>query len=149
MRSLIEQLVGRLPARRPVLMIFEDVHWIDPLPLEMLDLLVERVRMPAVLVVSPTAPSLAPWPATPLTALSLNRLRPASGCGDDRAVAGGKSLPAEILEQIVATTDGVPLFVEELTKTVLESGLLQTRAIGTSFRARCRRSRSPRPCTTR
>jgi predicted ATPase len=85
-----------------------------------------------------------------VTALTMSRLDRRQGADPVTRVTGEKPLPAEIVEQIAARTDGVPLFVEELTKTVLESGLLVDAGdITTSCPAGCRRSRSRRPCTTR
>ncbi len=124
-RALNDQLVG-LAARNPVLMIFEDVQWIDPTTLEMLAGMIDRVQSARVLAVITFRPEFeVPWRGhTHLTMLALNRLtRNQCGAMVER-VTEGKALPSEVLDQIVAKTDGVPLFVEELTKTVLESGLL-------------------------
>jgi predicted ATPase/class 3 adenylate cyclase len=122
---LIEQLAG-LARTRPVLELYEDVHWVDPSTLELLDLLVERVRSLPVLAVLTYRPEFRPpWSGhAHVTSLPLNRLGRRQGAALVARITGGKTLPAEILDQIVARTDGVPLFVEELTKTVLESGLL-------------------------
>jgi class 3 adenylate cyclase len=122
---LLEQLSG-LARARPVLELYEDLHWVDPSTLELLDLLVERVRSLPVLAVLTYRPEFSPpWSGhAHVTSLALNRLGRRQGAAMVERVAGGKALPAEVLEQIVARTDGVPLFVEELTKTVLESGLL-------------------------
>ena len=122
---LIEQLAG-LARHRPVLELYEDVHWVDPSTLELLDLLVERVRTLPVLAVLTYRPEFSPsWAGQAhVTSLPLNRLGRRQGAAMVERVTGGKALPSEILEQILARTDGVPLFVEELTKTVLESGLL-------------------------
>ena len=122
---MLEQLSG-LAARRPVLELVEDVHWADPTTLELLDLVVERVRILPVLVVVTFRPEFAPrWTGHPhVTLLSLGRLV-APGAAIVERLAGGKTLPAEVLRQIVDRTDGVPLFIEELTKAVLESGLLR------------------------
>jgi class 3 adenylate cyclase/predicted ATPase len=122
---LIEQLAG-LARDRPVVELYEDVHWVDPSTLELLDLLVERVRALPVLAVLTYRPEFSPpWTGhAHVTSLPLNRLGRRQGAAMVERVMGGKALPAEVLEQIVARTDGVPLFVEELTKTVLESGLL-------------------------
>jgi predicted ATPase len=102
------------------------VHWVDPSTLELLDLLVERVRTLPVLVVLTYRPEFRPpWTGqSHVAALPLNRLGRRQGAGIVERIAGGKPLPAGVLGQILARTDGVPLFVEELTKTVLESGLL-------------------------
>ena len=122
---LIEQLAG-LARERPVLELYEDLHWADPSTLELLDLLVERVRdLPALAVLTYRPDYSPPWSVQAhVTALTMNRLGRRQGAAIVERVTGGKALPIEILEQIVARTDGVPLFVEELTRTVLESHLL-------------------------
>ena len=113
--------------KQPVLLIYEDVHWIDPTSLELLGLTVERIqRLPVLLIITFRPEFTPPWSGQPhVTALALTRLGRRDGAAMVEQVAGGKALPAEIRAQIVAKTDGVPLFVEELTKTVLESGLLE------------------------
>jgi predicted ATPase len=122
---LTDQLAG-LAARQAVLDVYEDVHWIDPSTLELLDLVIERVRHLRVLVLITYRPEFAPpWTGQAhLTLLPLNRLGRSQGAAMALRVSGGKKLPSEIVEQIVARTEGVPLFVEELTKAVLESGIL-------------------------
>jgi class 3 adenylate cyclase/predicted ATPase len=122
---LIEQLAG-LARARPVLELYEDLHWVDPSTLELLDLLVQRVRTLPVLAVLTYRPEFTPpWSGQAhVTALPLNRLGRRQAAAIVERITGGKALPAEVLDQIVPRTDGVPLFVEELTKTVLESGLL-------------------------
>ena len=118
--------IEALSLRRPVLMLVEDVHWIDPTSQEALDLLVSRLHARSVLLVVTYRPEYTPrWAQEAhVTMLSLSRLVRSQGLELISKVTGGRVLPPEILEQIVAHTDGVPLFVEELTKTVLESGLL-------------------------
>jgi predicted ATPase len=123
---LIEQLAG-LACDRPVLELYEDVHWIDPSTRELLDLLVERVSTLPVLAVLTYRPEFSPpWSGhAHVSSLPLNRLGRRHRAAMVERVTGGKALPPEVLDQIVARTDGVPLFVEELTKTVLESDLLR------------------------
>jgi class 3 adenylate cyclase len=122
---LIEQLAG-LARARPVLELYEDIHWVDPSTLELLDLLVERVRDLPVLVVLTYRPEFTPvWTGhAHVTSLTLNRLGRRQAVAIMERITDGKSLPVDVLDQIVAKTDGVPLFIEELTKTVLESGQL-------------------------
>jgi hypothetical protein len=112
----------------PVLMLIEDTHWIDPTSLELLGRLVERTARLPVLVVLTFRPEFAA-PAwlnrTNVTALSLNRFGRSQAVAMIEQITEQKDLPAEVLDQIVEKTDGVPLFVEELTKSVLESGLLR------------------------
>ena len=124
-RALISQLEG-LSRKRPVLFIFEDIHWADPTSLELLELTVERAQSLPVLVVFTYRPSFSPtWGEyTHVTSLTLNRFTRGLASAMVEGVTGGKRLPPEVLDQIVEKTDGVPLFVEELTKTILESGLL-------------------------
>jgi class 3 adenylate cyclase/predicted ATPase len=129
LEALIQQLEG-LACQQPVVMVFEDAHWIDPTSRELLDLTVEHVRsLPVLLIVTFRPEFQMPWTGQPqVTMLALNRLD-----RHDRAVlveqiAGGKALPDEVVAQIVNRADGVPLFVEELTKSVLESGLLREEA---------------------
>ena len=122
---LVDQMEG-LARRQPVLATYEDIQWMDPSTRELLDLLVERVRHLPVLVVMTFRPDFQPpWTGHAHVArVTLNRLGPPHGAAMVQRITGGKSLPAEVLAQIVGKTDGVPLFVEELTKAVLESGLL-------------------------
>ena len=122
---LIEQLAG-LARQRPVLQLYEDLHWADPSTLELLDMVVERARGLPILVVITHRPQFSPqWSGQAhVTALPLNRLGRRQGAAMALQVTGGKTLPAEILAQILERTDGVPLFVEELTRTMLELGLM-------------------------
>ena len=124
--ALLAQL-ARLAAQQPVLMLFEDAHWIDPTSLELLTLTVARASTLRLLLLVTARPEFTPpWPADAhVTMLALARLGRRDGATLVERSAGGKALPAEILEQILARTDGVPLFLEELTKTIIESGLLR------------------------
>ncbi len=123
--ALIGQLEG-LAARQPVLMIFEDAHWIDPTSIELLGLAIERLhRLPILLLITFRPDFTPPWAGfAHVTLLTLNRLGRNQGAAMITELTGGKDLPAEVLDQILQKSDGVPLFVEELTKTVLETGLL-------------------------
>ena len=125
LQALVDQLAG-LAAQQPVLALYEDVHWVDPSTLEFLGLVIERIRQLPVLVLITFRPEFQPpWTAqTHVTTLAMNRLGRRQGADLVARVTGDKPLPGEVVEQIVARTDGVPLFVEELTKTVLELGLL-------------------------
>ena len=124
--ALIALFVG-LTERGPVLALLEDVHWIDPSSRDVFSRLVERLQDLRVLFVVTFRPEFAaPWIGRALvTALSLNRFGRRQTVSMIDRITGGKALPPEVLEQIIVKTDGVPLFVEELTKTVLESGLLR------------------------
>jgi class 3 adenylate cyclase len=125
LRALLAQVEG-LASRQPVMMMFEDVHWSDPTTLESLELLIDRVPSLRVLVIVTFRPEFIPsWVGRPqVTLLSLSRLSPRQRAELIMHVTGGKLLPQEIVDQITNRTDGVPLFVEELTKAVVESGLL-------------------------
>jgi class 3 adenylate cyclase/predicted ATPase len=127
--ALIRQLEG-LARRKPVVMVFEDAHWIDPTSRELLDLTVERVRgLPVLLLVTFRPEFQPPWTGQPqVSMVALNRLDRRDRSVLVEQIAGGKALPNEVVAQIVDRTDGVPLFVEELTKNVLESGLLREEA---------------------
>jgi len=124
--ALIRQLEG-LARQQPVLMVFEDAHWIDPTSRELLDLRVERVRsLPVLLIVTFRPEFQPPWTGQPqVTMLALNRLDRRDRTALVGQIAGGKALPDDVVAEIVDRTDGVPLFVEELTKSILESGLLR------------------------
>jgi class 3 adenylate cyclase/predicted ATPase len=123
--ALVDQITG-LAAHRPVLAVYEDVHWADPTTLELLESVIERVRTLPMLVLITCRPEFSPrWSGhAHLTLLTLSRLGRRQGTSMVEQLTGGKTLPAEVLAQVLARTDGVPLFVEELTKVVLESGLL-------------------------
>jgi len=126
LQALVRQIEG-LARRDAALILFEDAHWIDPTSRELLDLLIDRVRkLPMLLVVTFRPEFQTPWVGQPrVSVLTLSRLDRTDRTTLILQIAGGKALPAEVIEQIVDRTDGVPLFVEELTKSVLESGLLR------------------------
>ena len=125
--SALLDIVFALAEQQPVLMIVEDLHWIDPSTLEWLDLLIDQVPTLRLFVVLTCRPTFRhAWGVrTHLTPLMLNRLTRDQVAQMVARVAGGKRLPAEVMHHIVTQTDGVPLFVEELTKAVLESGLVR------------------------
>ena len=125
LEAAVEQLEG-LAAGRPVLLICEDVQWVDPTTLELLSLIIERIEHLRVMLVITARPEFSPpWSNHGhITALSLNGLGRGQGTIVVEQIAGGKLLPREVLEEILERTDGVPLFIEELTKQVIESGLL-------------------------
>jgi predicted ATPase len=129
LQALIRQLEG-LARQRPVMVIIEDAHWIDPTSLELLDLTVEHVRGLAVLLIVTYRPEFQPhWVGQPqVTMLTLNRLDRRDRIALIAKVAGSRALPDQVIDQIADRTDGVPLFIEELTKSVLESGLLRAEA---------------------
>jgi class 3 adenylate cyclase/tetratricopeptide (TPR) repeat protein len=113
--------------RQPVLTVWEDLHWADPSTLELLGLLVGQPQPARMLTVLTCRPEFRPpWGShSQLTQLTLIRFTRRQVEEMVLRITGGKPLPAEVVQQIVAKTDGVPLFVEELTKVVLESGWLR------------------------
>jgi predicted ATPase len=117
----------RIATQQPVLFVMEDLHWVDPSTLELLTLLVDQGPTARILALWTFRPDFSPpWTGrSHLTQVTLPRLPRQQATEMTDRVAHGKALPAEVVEQVVAKTDGVPLFVEELTKMVLESGLLQ------------------------
>ena len=117
----------RIAAQQPVLFVMEDLHWVDPTTLEFLSLLVDQGPTARILALFTFRPDFSPpWTGrSHVTQVTLARLPRRHAAEMTSRVAHGKALPAEVFDQVVAKTDGVPLFVEELTKMVLESGLLQ------------------------
>ena len=132
-QQTLDALVAWLVAeaeRQPVLAVWEDLHWVDPSTLELLGLVVEQAPTVPMLHVLTSRPEFSPpWPPrSHLTPLVLNRLERPQVEALIAQRAGGKALPAEVVQHIVAKTDGVPLFVEELTKMLLASALLREEA---------------------
>jgi predicted ATPase len=119
----------RVATQQPLLFVMEDLHWVDPSTLELLSLLVDQSPTARILALLTFRPDFSPpWMGrSHLTQVTLPRLPQRQAAEMAGRVAHSKVLPAEVMEQVVARTDGVPLFVEELTKMVLESGLLQER----------------------
>ncbi len=123
----LAELLRRLSEQQPVLYLVEDAHWIDPTTEELIAQAADRFRAQRVLMLVTCRPEYAPsWSSSAqLTRHSLNRLSHKQCTALVNAVTAGKALPAEVLAEIIRKTDGIPLFVEELTKTVLQSGLLE------------------------
>ena len=123
----IISVIENISKQTPVLMVVEDAHWIDPSTLELLDTLINSLRDERVLLVIAYRPEFeAPWGREGhVTTCTLNHLSRKESAGLVQLVAGNKSLPEELIAQIVSRTDGVPLFIEELTKSILESGGLR------------------------
>jgi predicted ATPase/class 3 adenylate cyclase len=130
--ALTRQLLG-LARSRPVVFLIEDAHWIDDTTLETISRSISSIKTAPVLVLITFRPEfLPPWlDQSHVTLLWLNRLPREQVGAMIIDVAGGKELPPELYNQIISKTDGVPLFVEELTKTILESG--QLRAAGDRY----------------
>ena len=129
--ALLNQFEG-LARRQPILLVFEDAQWADATSLELLDLTVERVRqLPVLALFTMRSEFEPPWVGLPnVGTLTLGRLERNDVESMVARVTGGRGLPAEVMKQIVAKTDGNPLFVEELTKAVLEAGILVEDAEG-------------------
>ena len=125
LKTLLAQLEG-LAARQAVLMVCEDAQWIDPTSLELLDLIVDQVSaLPVQLIITFRPEFTPPWVGRPhVSLLSLNRLPPRERAEMIAHLTDGKALPTEVDDQIVDRTDGVPLFIEELTKSLVESGFV-------------------------
>src|SRR5262249_22474166 len=115
----------RLAVDRPLVLLVEDLHWTDPSTLEFLSLLVDRTP-PMLLLLTARPDFRAPWPphahCTQLTVSRLGREHVAQMAGH---VAGGKVLPSELIQDLFGRTDGIPLFVEELTKDMIESDVVR------------------------
>jgi tetratricopeptide (TPR) repeat protein len=128
--ALLRQVEG-LARQQPVLMLFDDLQWIDPSSRELLDRVIERVADWPVLLLALFRPEFQPpWSGQPhVTLLTLDRLDRRDTAVMVANVAGNAALPVEIVEEIAERTDGVPLFVEELTKAVLEAGPQGTAAL--------------------
>ena len=126
LEALMEML-QLLAEQQTVLFLVEDAHWIDPSTEELIGQIAQRISGERVLLLVTCRPEYSPsWGgAAQLTRHSLNRLSHRQCAALVNAVTGGKSLPAEVLAEIVRKTEGIPLFVEELTKTVVQSGLLE------------------------
>ena len=120
--ALTAQLAG-LTRRRPVLMIVEDAHWVDPTSLEVFDRTVAQIKpLPALLIVTFRPEFNAPWAGRSyVMSLALNRLGEREAAAIIARLVGSKELPADVTAEIVERTDGIPLFVEEMTKAVLEA----------------------------
>jgi class 3 adenylate cyclase len=122
LEALTTQL-EKLASQHPTLMIFEDIHWIDPTSLEVLNRTVDRIKtLPVLLIVTFRPEFNAPWTGqSRVTSLVLNRLGEHEASAIIARVAGTTVLPADLTAEIVQRTDGIPLFVEEMTKAVLEA----------------------------
>jgi predicted ATPase len=126
LRALVE-ITAAAARKKPSVMLFEDAHWADPTTLEVLDLLIDRVGTVPLLIVLTYRPEFQPnWTRHGhVSALNLSKLTRVQSSAMVSEVAGSKALPSSLIEQIAIRTDGVPLFVEELTKSILESGELR------------------------
>ena len=122
LQALLAQVDGL--ARLPLLIVFEDLHWIDPTSLELLNQLVDRMRkLPVMLVVTFRPEFVAPWIGRPhVTMMNLDRLPAGERAEMIAGLTRDKALPKAMVDQIIERTDGIPLFIEELTKVLVERG---------------------------
>jgi class 3 adenylate cyclase/tetratricopeptide (TPR) repeat protein len=125
--ELLEEQLVLLSRRNPVLVVFEDAHWIDPSSLELMNSAIRRVAsLPVMIVVTHRPEFPSPWSDLGhATVLKLNQLGRSQVIELIQKVAGGKTLPEAVIEQIAAKSQGVPLFIEEITRSILESGDLE------------------------
>ena len=123
LEALTAQLAG-LARQKPVLMIVEDAHWVDPTSLEVFGRTVDRIKtLPALLIITYRPEFNAPWAGrSHVTSLALSRLGERETAAIIARLVGNKELPSDVMAEIVERTDGIPLFVEEMTKAVLEAG---------------------------
>lgn len=126
LEALFNQLRG-LAQESPVLFLVEDIHWVDPTTMELLERIIADLgELPVLMLLTYRSDFDAPWIGREgVTLISLNRLSRRDRAAMIGHIAGDNQLPSEVVDQIVDVTDGVPLFVEELTKSVIESGLLE------------------------
>ncbi|MBL4740296.1 MAG: AAA family ATPase, partial [Sneathiella sp.] len=132
MQALVQVMV-RQSHDKPLLLVFEDLHWVDPTTLELLDLALDAIADQPILLLATARPVFEyGFGGHPIVSrFALNRLGREQIAAIVGKLTGGKTLPDEVVDIITSRTDGVPLFVEELTKTILESGVLKT--IGNRF----------------
>ena len=132
--ALIQQLLG-LERRHPVLIVIEDVHWIDPTTLELFSQVLDRIANARVLMLLTSRPDNQPilGDHPHVTRLTLDRLGREPTEAIVSRLSGGQSLPPAVMKEIAARTDGVPLFIEELTKAVLETGMTAPGAVPVSL----------------
>ncbi len=126
-QDVIVAMVLEAAERQPTLQLWEDLHWTDPSTLEFIGLLIDQAPTAALLIVATARPDfVAPWQArSHITPLTLNRLEIQHAAALVARLADMKALPAEVVDHIVTKADGVPLYVEELTKTILASDILR------------------------
>ncbi|NOJ48756.1 AAA family ATPase [Bradyrhizobium archetypum] len=121
--SKLVDMILAFSAQRPTLCIFEDVHWIDPTSLELLELIINQIDHARVLLIVSHRPEFRPtWSTHPNVAMhSLTRLSRSEVTGMIRDILRGQSIPQETLNQVIEKSDGVPLFIEELTSSILSA----------------------------
>ena len=126
-QDVLIAILFEAPEKEPLLALWEDLHWADPSTLELLGLMIDQTPTAALLMVTTARPEFVPpWPArSHVTPITLNRLERPHAEALVARIAGAKPLPTEVVTHIVTKTDGVPLYVEELTKTILVSDILR------------------------
>lgn len=135
-RQTFAAVIGQLEAlasQKPLLLIFEDMHWADTTSLELIGLIIQRVRNLPIMTILTTRPGFETSWADNVTTLNLGRLNPAHVQVMIKQVAGDCELSGELVEEIIAKTDGIPLFIEELTKAVTEARLPLEHAKSVNF----------------
>lgn len=126
MLDAVLSLVSAMAGEKPVLLGIEDLHWADPTTIELLSLLVEEISTTRLCVVLTARPEFSPpWRAGSMTQIHLGRLEHEAVQEMVRHIARDKAIPPDLVEKMISRTDGVPLFVEELTRNILESGALE------------------------
>ncbi|WP_428665271.1 adenylate/guanylate cyclase domain-containing protein [Reyranella sp.] len=119
--DVLVKLIGGMAAQRPLLLVLEDAHWIDPSMLELLRQVQERLAATPLMLLMTARPEFKPdWSYSQFVQINLDRLSRRDRLTMVERLVGGRTLPADVLQAIVAKTDGIPLFVEELTKAVLD-----------------------------
>ncbi len=127
-RNAVLSLLFEMAEKEPVVLVVEDLHWADPSTIELLGQLVAEVGSARVLAVFTARPELTPpWPSTSVLPVQLGRFGRPEVVAMAAKITGGRALPAEVLDAVAGRTDGVPLFVEELLLTMIESGALVER----------------------
>ena len=125
--GVLQSTIREISSRQPLLIVFEDAHWIDPTSMELIEHCIDAAEHQRLLVIITSREGFAPpWADRPyVTQLSLNRLPRSQASAIVRHIVGVKRLPEQVFVQILDRADGVPLFVEELTKTVVESEIMR------------------------
>jgi len=127
--NAVLNLLVEMAAQQPVLLVLEDLHWADPTTLELLTFLLDAVPTARLgVILTARSEFVPPWPPAQMFQLQLGRLERSRVDELLAGLTGGKALPPEVVEQIASRTDGIPLFVEELTRLMLESGVLKEKA---------------------
>jgi predicted ATPase/class 3 adenylate cyclase len=131
LQQVLIEIFVKATAHTAMLVVYEDLHWADASTLELLALLIDKAPSCRAMFLLTTRPELkVGWALDKVTVMRLGRLAPSHAVAMVNGVAGGKRLPGEVLDEIISKTDGVPLFIEELTKAVIQSGLLMESSDG-------------------